>query len=245
MTDTLLSLLGGETVGAFKSTETRDTIKRLLKSGYTVLPKSIGDSITFGGEKFELDAARKATFRQVYGEASPVVEEMVASSMFRALGEQEQAKAIKQVYDAYYEKAAHAALGVQTDNKTVILGKYMDIGKLAMSNAAVSSLESDKDKNGKTLQGSKKKKVMRYLMSQQMTDVERLLILYSLGYTLSDGEYRGWSAKNAKKRLLRFILSKSNICFYRIIHQAEEKAYLAQMCGFTVKNGKIVALSLS
>ena len=238
MTDTLLSLLGGETVGAFKSTETRDTIKRLLKSGYTVLPKSIGDSITFGGEKFELDAARKATFRQVYGEASPVVEEMVASSMFRALGEQEQAKAIKQVYDAYYEKAAHAALGVQTDNKTVILGKYMDIGKLAMSNAAVSSLESDKDKNGKTLQGSKKKKVMRYLMSQQMTDVERLLILYSLGYTLSDGEYRGWSAKNAKKRLLRFILSKSNAT-------AEEKAYLAQMCGFTVKNGKIVALSLS
>ena len=238
MTDTLLSLLGGETVGAFKSTETRDTIKRLLKSGYTVLPKSIGDSIIFGGEKFELDAARKATFRQVYGEASPAVEEMVASSMFRALGEQEQAKAIKQVYDAYYEKAAHAALGVQTDNKTVILGKYMDIGKLAMSNAAVSSLESDKDKNGKTLQGSKKKKVMRYLMSQQMTDVERLLILYSLGYTLSDGEYRGWSAKNAKKRLLRFILSKSNAT-------AEEKAYLAQMCGFTVKNGKIVASSLS
>ena len=238
MTDTLLSLLGGETVGAYKSTETRDTIKRLLKSGYTVLPKSIGDSITFGGEKFELDAARKAAFRQVYGEASPVVEKMVASSMFRALGEREQAKAIKQVYDAYYEKAAHAALGVQTDNKTVILGKYMDIGKLAMSNAAVSSLESDKDKNGKTLQGSKKKKVMRYLMSQQMTDVERLLILYSLGYTLSDGEYRGWSAKNAKKRLLRFILSKSNAT-------AEEKAYLAQMCGFTVKNGKIVALSLS
>ena len=238
MTDTLLSLLGGETVGAFKSIETRDTIKRLLKSGYTVLPKSIGDSITFGGEKFELDAAGKATFRQVYGEASPVVEEMVASSMFRVLGEQEQAKAIKQVYDAYYEKAAHAALGVQTDNKTIILGKYMDIGKLAMSNAAISSLESDKDKNGKTVQGSKKKKVMRYLMSQQMTDVERLLILYSLGYTLSDGEYRGWSAKNAKKHLLRFILSKRNAT-------AEEKAYLAQMCGFSVKNGKIVASSLS
>lgn len=238
MTDTLLSLLGGETVGAFKSTETRDTIKRLLKSGYTVLPKSIGDSITFGGEKFELDAAGKATFRQVYGEASPVVEEMVASSMFRALGEQEQAKAIKQVYDAYYEKATHAALGAQTDNKTIILGKYMDIGKLAMSNAAISSLESDKDKSGKTVQGSKKKKVMRYLMSQQMTDVERLLILYSLGYTLSDGEYRGWSAKNAKKRLLRFILSKGNAT-------AEEKAYLAQICGFTVKNGKIVASSLS
>lgn len=238
MTDTLLSLLGGETVGAFKSTETRDTIKRLLKSGYTVLPKSIGDSITFGGEKFELDAAGKATFRQVYGEASPVVEEMVASSMFRALGEQEQAKAIKQVYDAYYEKAAHAALGVRTDNKTIILGKYMDIGKLAMSNAAISSLESDKDKSGKTVQGSKKKKVMRYLMSQQMTDVERLLILYSLGYTLSDGEYRDWSAKNAKKRLLRFILSKGNAT-------AEEKAYLAQICGFTVKNGKIVASSLS
>lgn len=238
MTDTLLSLLGGETVGAFKSIETRDTIKHLLKAGYSVLPKSIGDSITYGGEIIELDAAGKAAFRQVYSEASPVVEKMIASSMFRALGEQEQAKAIKQVYDAYYEKAAHATIGVQTDNKTIILGKYMDIGKLAMSNAAISSLESDKDKSGKTVQGSKKKKIMRYLMRQQMTDTERLLILYSMGYTLSDGEYRGWSTGNIKKRLLRFILSKSSAT-------AEEKAYLAQMCGFTVKNGKIVASSLS
>ena len=65
-----------------------------------------------------------------------------------------------------------------------------------------------------------------------MSDEERLLLLFAHGYKLKDGEYKGMSSESATRKLLKYIL-RSNLT-------REEKALVAEKCGFDVKNGKII-----
>jgi len=57
------------------------------------------------------------------------------------------------------------------------------------------------------------------------------LLLCAQGYGIQDGDIRGLTAENAKRRLLRYILSLN-------ISQAE-KAELAKTCGFKVNGNRI------
>ena len=84
-------------------------------------------------------------------------------------------------------------------------------------------LESDKDKNGNTISGSKRKKVLTEINKLKLKTEQKLILLASKGYSLSDAE---------KKRVLRYIMGlKIN---------KNQKAALAELCGFEAKNGKII-----
>ena len=65
------------------------------------------------------------------------------------------------------------------------------------------------------------------------TAEQKILMMYVKGYVPKDGDIRGVSAESAKNKLLNMIV-KSNAL------TKEQKASLAQSCGFTVKNGKIM-----
>lgn len=91
---------------------------------------------------------------------------------------------------------------------------------------------SDKNSKGETIAGSKKKNTVKYLLGQNLSDGERLLILCYRGYSIQDGDYKGYTAKRAKRILLQYILKLNGT-------QAE-KAALAEKCGFTVRNGRII-----
>ena len=74
-------------------------------------------------------------------------------------------------------------------------------------------------------------------MKQNLSDGERLLILCYKGYSIQNGDYKGYTAKRAKHILLKYILSLKNT-------SQAEKAAIAEQCGFEVKNGRIVRESL-
>ena len=114
------------------------------------------------------------------------------------------------------------------------MSKYISIDTLSPVFVGLSLIESDKDSSGKTITGSKKKKVIKYLLTQNLSDEQRLFILAYKGYSIQDKEFRGYSEKIAKNKLLKFILG------LKTATQAE-KAKLAQICGFEVKNGKIIS----
>ena len=59
-----------------------------------------------------------------------------------------------------------------------------------------------------------------------------MMLFCMAGYTLGNGDWRGLSAGVAKRKLLRYIMSL-NV-------SATRKAEIAETCGFTVKNGRIV-----
>lgn len=233
----LLSLVLNERVGDEMSDSVRETLSKLYKDGYSVLPRTINGSITYNNETIELNDAELSRFKSVYTQANKYVETMVNSKGFKALSAEQQAKAIKQLYDAYYYKAISDLL--KTDANTTIgkLSKWISVDKLSVAFAALSGIESDKDDDGKTVSGSRKKKIVEGLMKQNLSDGERLLILCYKGYSIQNGDYKGYTAKRAKNILLKYILSLKNT-------SQAEKAAIAEQCGFEVKNGKIVRESL-
>lgn len=233
----LLSLVLNERVGDEMSDSVRETLSRLYKDGYSVLPRTINGSITYNNETIELNDAELSRFKSVYTQANKYVETMVNSKGFKSLSAEQQAKAIKQLYDAYYYKAISDLL--KTDANTTIgkLSKWISVDKLSVAFAALSGIESDKDDDGKTISGSRKKKIVEGLMKQNLSDGERLLILCYKGYSIQNGDYKGYTAKRAKHILLKYILSLKNT-------SQAEKAAIAEQCGFEVKNGRIVRESL-
>ena len=229
----LTSMIFGERMGnTTMSDAVRDKFVDLYLKGYSVLPRSIGDTISYGGVEIPLTDDEYARFRAIYAQSMKDIEKMMNGGAFKVLSEEMQAKAIKQVYDAYYYDALSDLVGV--DERTTIgeLSEWIDMSKLSVAYVGLSDIESDKTANGDTISGSKKKNTIEYLLNQNLTDGERLLILAYRGYTMQDGDYKGYTAERAKRALLQYIL-KLNIT-------QEEKAALAEKCGFTVRNGRII-----
>ena len=229
----LTSMIFGERMGnTTMSDAVRNKFVDLYSKGYSVLPRSIGDTITYGGVEIPLTDEEYSRFRSIYAQSMKDLEKMVNSGTFNVLSEEMQAKAIKQVYDAYYYDALSDLVGV--DERTTIgeLSKWIDMSKLSVAFVGLSDIESEKNSKGETIAGSKKKNTVKYLLKQNLSDGERLLILCYRGYTIQDGDYKGYTAKRAKRILLQYILKLNGT-------QAE-KAALAEKCGFTVRNGRII-----
>lgn len=96
----------------------------------------------------------------------------------------------------------------------------------------IKNIEADKDKDGNSISGSKKRKVLQHIAGLEITVNQKLLLIMANGYTIQDGEIKGYSGQRAKKTVAEYIAGL-NI-------SKEEKIALAEQCGFTVKNGKIV-----
>lgn len=229
----LTSMIFGERMGnTTMSDAVRNKFVDLYSKGYSVLPRSIGDTITYGGVEIPLTEQEYSRFRSIYSQSMKDIEKMVNSGTFNVLSEEMQAKAIKQVYDAYYYDALSDLVGV--DERTTIgeLSEWIDMSKLSVVFTGISDIESDKNANGATIAGSKKKNTIKYLLGQNLSDGERLLILCYRGYSIQDGDYKGYTAKRAKLILLQYIL--------KLPGTSAEKAALAEKCGFTVQNGRIM-----
>ncbi len=225
LTNMLLSLVLEDSVDSTLSNEARDKIYSLYKNGYSVLPRAIGTSITYNNEKIELGDYEES-FMSDYTQANKYLEKLVVSPQFKTLSEEEQTKTIKSLYDAFYSKAVSNFVGEDAETTIGKLSNYIDADKVVLAYTAMLNEESDKDDNGKTIAGSRKTKVIKALQKQKLSDGEILLILTYSGYSIQDKDFKNYSAKKSKQILLKYILSL-NI-------SREEKATLAEKCGFTV-----------
>lgn len=238
MVSMLTNMVMAQRVGSANiSDKLNSTIYKLYSKGYSVLPKSVPSEITHENETYTLNSTQADEFKNIYSQAAKYVEKMVNSRNYLKLSEELQAKAIKQIYDAYYNIALTSVLGIEKENNFAILSKYIDADKLAVYYAGVSDIAADKNSSGKTIQNSKKKKVIDYLSKQGFSDEEVILLLSFNGYSLQDREYKHYTSKQARLKLLRYIMNLKGVT-------KDEKAKLAEMCGFEVKNGRIVTKSL-
>ena len=98
-------------------------------------------------------------------------------------------------------------------------------------------ITSDKDYEGNTISGSKRKKVVASIKGMNISVDQKLLLICASGYALQDNDLPRMTAVNAKKRLLRYILNLKGAT-------QTEKTELAEMCGFEVKNGRVVTKSV-
>ena len=232
MIATIMSILLNERIGREISDKVIERLNHLYSLGYSVLPRTVGTSLTYNGESFAITSAQRESFKKIYSQANKYIESMITDRSFSKLTEEQQAKAIKQVYDAYYSKALSDTLNVDAETNLYKYFQYIPINKLSIALTGISGIESDKTLQGTTISGSKKKKVITYLLGQNLTDEQRLLILLLQGYTIQDREYKNYTEEQVKNKLLKYILAMK-------ITQSE-KADLLSKIGYEVKNGRVI-----
>ena len=97
---------------------------------------------------------------------------------------------------------------------------------------ALKQISAATDASGRTISGSKKAQVIAFTWAQDIPRIQKLILIMSAGYKISDGDIRGLSAKQAQRVVAQYI-TRLNIT-------KEEKAALAELCGLTVSNGRII-----
>ena len=202
MIETIAGLMIDEKIG-IKDAATRKTLQDLTSKGYKVMPRSVGDSVTVDGETVELTGSQQKKLREVYAIGQDAVADMVKLKQFAEADEKVQAAAIKFIYDVYWDLALEDALGVDLAEKNVLFAEAIDIEKLAVIIAMARSIEADKDKDGKAISGTRKRKLQTFVNSLRLSAAEKYMVMGYLGYTNVNGE------SDVKAHIGKLNLSKS------------------------------------
>lgn len=170
------------------SEKVNNRLRELYAQGYTVLPRTVKDTLNYNGETYSLSKKQQTAFKATYGQANKEVEELIESRSFSSLSAEIQARAIKWIYDYYYENAVFETVGEDADSKNQLFGEVMDISRFAMTIAACKSVESKVDKKGNVIAGSKKQAILQLLRKLNLSSNEILMILAYLGYSIEGNE---------------------------------------------------------
>ena len=232
MTSFILGLMLEERVDGKVPQSVFDEMLSLTKNGHKAVPKVMPNKVTIGGEEYTLNESEREAMKKIYSGAQGSLEKLFVSPGYKTLSAEEKVLAIDHVYDTYYAMASEAVLGTDGGNRAKVAGI---VGADVLANLYIKTkgLTSDKDEDGKTVSGSKRAKVVKAIGELKVSTEERLLLICASGYSLKDGDIRGVSAEAAKNRLLKYIINLKGL-------SVEERGAIAEMCGFEVKNGKIV-----
>lgn len=171
----------------------------------TLMQEAIGNAEYIYGEMGKYNLADDDVFDQAYLDSISVV-----------MGEE---YALKSYNKDVYEKA------VKINKLGIDYATYYDFY------FGIKNITSDKKADGSTVAGSKKAKVINYVIAQNLSTAQKLVLIMAQGYSITDGDVKGLTAKQAKTTVAKYITSLNLT--------REEKTELAEMLGFTVKNGKI------
>lgn len=203
MIATIAGLMLDEKVGAIESTTAKKELNSLVAAGYKVLPRSIGNSITYNGEEIALTSRQREQFKSVYSEANSQLASLVEGKAYRSASEEVKAKAIAFIWDIYYNLAIEDLLGVDLETKNTLFAKAIDIPSLAIIVATARGLGADTDKKGNVISGSKKAKVQGYVNSLGLKAAQKYMIMGYLGYSNKNG------SNQVRSYIQRLRLSKS------------------------------------
>ena len=228
----IMELALGEKLGSGFNAEAISELTRLAALGEKVTPSTISDSITVNGEELVLDANQYNAVKSEYKKVIQATSDFVESKFYQSLTDTQKAKALRKLYATYKDIAYDTVLGTERNKKAGIMSKLF-AGDVFNAYLSLGVIDSDVDDEGNTVSGSKRVKVVSAINSLKVSSEQKLLLICASGYSIKDGDIRGVSADVAKTRLLKYILNLKGL-------SAEEKAEVAEMCGFEVKNGKIV-----
>ncbi len=188
MIETITGLILDESLGGVSDKSVRSEVSKLSASGYSVLPRSIGDKVTYDGEEIVLTKKQKARFKELYAVGNESAAELVKLHLYKKADEQAKAKALKFIYDTYYNLALQEALGLDLEEKNVLFAEAMDIEQLAIIVGIASTIEADVDRKGNVISGSRKAKLEKYVQSLPLKAAQKYMIMGYLGYKNKNGE---------------------------------------------------------
>ena len=184
LAETITRLMMKDTFGD-SDTRVVSTIRKLYEQGYTgVLPRTVSNSVTIDGTRYEMTRKQQQQFKAIYSQADETIENLVGKQSFVKLSPQIQADSIKWIYDYYYNRAKEDLSGADLgDGRKAMFATYLDVGTLAVAYGYCRSLEADTDKKGKVINGTRKAKVVSYIQSLRISAAEKYMLLGYLGYS--------------------------------------------------------------
>lgn len=153
--------------------------------------------ITVDGEKIFLNAGQYVQYATIQGRTqNEILSEILDSSAYQNLDTQ---KRVAVFEDAYKYADAVGKASVSNFKPKGWIADLMDGGlppeDYILFRAATVDIEGDKDENGKTIPGSKKKKVLNVIDQMNVSDEVKDKYYYAAGYaedTISDAPWHGW-----------------------------------------------------
>jgi hypothetical protein len=182
MVATIAGLMLDEGVGGMTDKALREAMRDLIAAGHDVVPRGVPDRVTLEGEVYELKAKQKRAFEATYSQAHVAAAKLVKRKDFASASDAVKAKALGFVYDLYYDTALCELVGDGSLGKSALFATAIDASALALAISTAKSFESDKDKDGKAVPGSLKKKIYDYVSSLNLKAVQKYMIMGYLGY---------------------------------------------------------------
>ena len=148
----------------------------------------------------------------------------------------------EEYFETSYLDAVSAVVGDEFALKSYnsqVYAKAQKLNKIGISYGTfydfyfdMKNISADMNISGGTVAGSKKANVIDYVMSLNLSNVEKLILIMTSGYTIKDGDIYGLTAKQAKTMVAKHLQSAPIT--------SQEKLELAKMCGLTVEGKKII-----
>ena len=227
----ILSLTLGERIGGDFSAGVLDELVAVSKGGEKVLPREIPNEISINGNKIAITPEDAEKMQSISAQSDGALNKLFTKADYRKLNNADKATAINYVYELYFEKAVADVLGTQRASAVTYIDA-VGADTMALLYLSTRGIESDKDKDGNAIAGSKRAKTVAAITAMNISKAEKVLLIYAKGYSYKDGDVSGMTETEAKKLLLKYILS--------LKVTSARKAEIATLCGFTVKNGRIL-----
>ena len=211
MIATIVELMTNERVGSIGDSAVSQELNSLVTKGYDVIPRSVGKEITYNGEEISLTSGQRKQFKEVYSVANKAVASLVKLSQYKSATDDVKAKAIKYIYNVYYNLALQDLLGEDLETKTVLFAEAIDVEKLAIIVATANSLTADLDKKGNAISGTRKRKIQAYVNSLKLSAAQKYMVMGYLGFSNLNGESQVKAyvnrlnlTKSEKEKLLKY-----------------------------------------
>jgi hypothetical protein len=146
----ILGMAFEENIGEGASDETLTEFVRLANTKYNVVPGEIAKSITIDGESYELTEDEREIVRDIYSEAIPQLNKLIASRSYQKLDDKQRQKKIKDLLSRYrkmgYDEVKETSYGVSANNSSAskYSGMFKNKGSESSKNNPYSGLFGSK-----------------------------------------------------------------------------------------------------
>ena len=187
MISLIASMMVEDKVGEVDS-ELALCLRELVEQGHDVLPRVLGDSITYDGEEIVLTRSQRERFKEVYGIAREQIVSMMQLRQFERASVEVRARAIRRIWSTYWDLAVDDVLGVDSSEKDVLFAEAIDMDKLALIAATAQEIKADVNEEGKAISGTRLRKIEAFVEGLKLKAAQKYMIMGYLGYKNKNGE---------------------------------------------------------
>ena len=233
----IMQILAGERLDGADSAviDGFNSLNKILhkKGEDIILPANCPASVTIDGKKFEFTPHQQNAIQDKFAaKAEKDFKRLFASDAYKGMTALQKKAAVKAINDMRMHEAMEDVTNKSIGDTNVYLAQVVSASVYAQYKGVIYGIESDKDKNGKTISGSKRKKVIAAINRLSISKEQKLVLILAAGYTIQSGDIIGVSAGAGKKKALAQIVNCASL-------SEAERVALADKLGFEVVNGKI------